>query len=103
MLKLPLSALGSALILSVVVASTLRAAPTEMYQGNIAAVGTKSIMLISRQGENLSFAVADDCMVMLDGKQVSLTMLGIGNTVRITAALDGTARVAKRIDARAVE
>lgn len=42
-------------------------------------------------------------MVMLDGKQVSLGMLGVGNTARITASSEGGTRVAKHIEARSLE
>jgi hypothetical protein len=102
-LKSLLLALAGVTIPSTLLSAVLLAAPTEMYQGKIAAIGDKTVMLISREGDNLSFAVAADCMIMLDGKQVSLGMLGVGHMVRIAATLDGTTRVAKQIDARSLE
>ena len=101
--RLVLWSLGWVTISSILVSSTVLAAPGQMYQGRIAAVAAKSVTIISRQGDNLTFAVADGCMVMLDGKQVSLGMLGVGNTARITASSEGGTRVAKHIEARSLE
>ena len=103
MFRLSLVALGWWMISSTLLSTVLLAAPPDMYQGRIAALGGKTVTLIGRQGDNLTFTVAGDCMVMLDGKQVSLGRLGVGNTARITASLEGGARVAKRIDARSLE
>jgi len=85
--------------LALTLSTTAQAAPVDLYQGKVAAIADKSIMFTSRGGETLTFAVSPDCMVMLDGKQVSLSMLGVGNTVRISATLEGGVRLAKQIDA----
>ena len=79
------------------------AGPNEMYQGKIAAITDKGLTVVGRRGENLSFAVAADCMVLLDGKQVPVNVLGVGLTVQITAAIDGGVRIAKQIHARTLE
>lgn len=90
-------------ITAAITSNVALAAPDEMFQGKIAAIGDRMITVITRRGENVSFAVPVDCMIRLDGKQVSLTMLGMGNTVFVSAIRERGNYTAKHVEARSIE
>lgn len=99
-----LSVAGACITITVALTSNVAvAAPDEMFQGKIAAIGDRMITVVTRRGENVSFVVPIYCMIRLDGKQISLTMLGMGNTVFVSAMRERGNYTAKHVEARSVE
>lgn len=100
MIRFSFLLIGFVALVLVMFSTRAQAGQVDLYQGKIASIEAKSIMLVSRRGENLAFTVGPNCMILLDGKQVPLSTLGVGNTVRISATFEGGVRLAKEISAQ---
>ncbi len=75
----------------------------DTYEGKIAeAAGTK-LLVLSRSGETVEFAISGDCKITRNGKKASVDDLVVGDSVKVEASRSGESLTAKSIDAVAAE
>lgn len=101
--RILLSFLLGLLAVSVRAAPPSSLAPDEIFTGRIAAVASRAITVVVKQGDNMAFLIDEKCAITLDGKAVSLDKLAVGQRVKIAARDEGTDHIANRIDAVSIE